>query len=385
MKNKVSRKVKELAPSGIRVFFDLVLGMDDVISLGVGEPDFDTPWKVRESAIYSLEQGYTTYTSNKGLYKLRLYISRHLKSKLNLNYDPDEEILITVGTSEGLDLVMRAILDPQDEVIIPQPCYVTYGPVVDLAGGVPVFIDTAKSKFKLRPSDLEKACTKKTKALLLNYPSNPTGISYTKKELKELSKVILKHDLFVISDEIYGELTYDYEHTPFATLSEKIKDKVIYLNGFSKAYAMTGWRVGFACGDREIISAMNKIHQYTMLCAPTNSQIAACEALHSCGDSVIQMRKEYHRRRDFVVERLKEMGLLCVKPEGAFYVFCCVKSTGLSAMEFANRLLKEKKVAVVPGTAFGQQYDEYIRISYSYSLDHLKEALGRMESFLKSK
>ncbi|MDD5292101.1 MAG: aminotransferase class I/II-fold pyridoxal phosphate-dependent enzyme [Candidatus Omnitrophica bacterium] len=384
MKNIISKKVKEMAPSGIRVFFDIVLEMDDVISLGVGEPDFDTPWKVRESAIYSLEQGYTTYTSNKGLYKLRLYVSRHLKDKFGLDYDPDEEILITVGTSEGLDLSFRAILEPQDEVIIPQPSYVSYGPVVDLAGGVPVYIDTGKSRFKLKPSDLDKACTKKTKAILLNYPSNPTGMSYTKKELKELSRVILKHNLLVISVEIYGELTYDYKHTPLATLGKNMKERVIYLNGLSKAYAMTGWRVAFACGSREIISAMTKIHQYTMLCAPTNSQVAACEALHSCADSVVEMRKEYLRRRDFVVGRLKDIGLDCVKPEGAFYVFPSVKKTGLCAMEFANRLLKKKKVAVVPGTAFGEQYQNNIRISYSYSLDHLKEALDRMESFLKS-
>ncbi|MDD5617731.1 MAG: aminotransferase class I/II-fold pyridoxal phosphate-dependent enzyme [Candidatus Omnitrophica bacterium] len=385
MKNVISKKVKEMAPSGIRVFFDLVLGMDDVISLGVGEPDFDTPWKVRESAIYSLEQGYTTYTSNKGLYKLRLYISRHLKNKFGINYSPEDEILITVGTSEGLDLAFRAILEPGDEVIIPQPSYVSYGPVVDLAGGVPVFINTEKSKFKLRPSDLEKACTKKTKAILLNYPSNPTGASYTKKELRDLAKVILKHNLLVISDEIYDELTYDYNHVPFPTLGEKIKQRTIYLNGFSKAYAMTGWRVAFACGSKEIISAMTKIHQYTMLCAPTTSQIAACEALHSCGDSVLQMRREYHRRRDFVVERLKEMGLSCVKPDGAFYVFVSVKKTKMSAMDFASKLLKEKKVAVVPGTAFGNDFGDYIRISYSYSLDHLKEAFNRMESFMRHK
>jgi len=385
MKNIICKKVKEMAPSGIRVFFDIVLGMDDVISLGVGEPDFDTPWKVRESAIYSLEQGYTNYTSNKGLYKLRLYVSRHLKNKFGLDYDPDEEILITVGTSEGLDLSFRAILEPQDEVIIPQPSYVSYGPVVDLAGGVPVFVDTEKSRFKLKPSDLDKACTKKTKGLLLNYPSNPTGVSYTRKELKELSRIILKHNLLVISDEIYGELTYDYKHTPLATLGKSMKERVIYLNGFSKAYAMTGWRVAFACGSREIISAMTKIHQYTMLCAPTNSQVAACEALHSCADSVVEMRKEYSRRRDFVVDRLKSMGLDCVKPEGAFYVFPSVKKTGLDAMEFANKLLKKKKVAVVPGTAFGEKYQNNIRISYSYSLDHLKEALDRIESFLKSR
>ncbi len=385
MKKVISEKVKNLAPSGIRAFFDLVLGMDDVISLGVGEPDFVTPWKIRESAIYSLEQGYTSYTSNKGLYKLRLYISRHLKQKFGLEYSPDDEILITVGVSEGLDLAMRAILNPGEEVIIPQPSYVSYGPVVSLAGGRPVYIDTKQSGFKLRPRDLIKKCNQNTKAILINYPSNPTGISYTKKELKDLCKIILKHNLLVISDEVYDELTYDYEHTPLATLGDKIKDRVIYLNGFSKSFAMTGWRVGFVCGNKGIVSAMTKIHQYTMLCGPITSQMAACEALHSGKSSVESMKKEYHRRRDFVLERLDEMGFNCVKPQGAFYVFPSIKKTGLSSLEFANKLLKKKKVAVVPGTAFGENYQDYIRISYASSLDHLKQAFERIESFIKSK
>ena len=380
MEKIVSHRVQDLAPSGIRKFFDLVLGMKDVISLGVGEPDFVTPWKIRESAIYSLEQGYTSYTSNKGLYKLRLYIARHLKQKFGLDYEPDSEILITVGVSEGLDLVARSIINPGDEVIIPQPSYVSYGPVVSLAGGKPVYIDTKPSGFKLRPKDLDKKCTKKTKALLINYPCNPTGISYMKKELKDLCEVILKHNLLVISDEVYDELTYDYRHTPIATLGNKIKERVIYLNGFSKAYAMTGWRVGFVCGNREIVSAMTKIHQYTMLCAPITSQMAACEALHSGKSSIDEMKKEYHRRRDFVLERLNEIGLDCIKPQGAFYVFPSVKKTGLSCLEFANKLLKKKKVAVVPGTAFGQNYQEHIRISYASSLDHLKQAFQRIES-----
>lgn len=383
MENIISKKVQDMAPSGIRAFFDLVLGMDDVISLGVGEPDFVTPWKIRESAIYSLEQGYTSYTSNKGLNKLRLYISRYLKQKFGLEYDPNDEILITVGVSEGLDLAARSIINPGDEVIIPQPCYVSYGPVVSLAGGIPVYIDTKSSGFKLRPRDLDKKCNKKTKAILINYPCNPTGVSYTKKELKDLSKVILKHNLLVMSDEVYDELTYDYKHTPLATLGSKIKERVIYFNGFSKAFAMTGFRVGYVCGSKELVSAMTKIHQYTMLCAPITSQMAACEALHSGRGSVESMKKEYHRRRDFVLERLKEIGFPCVKPQGAFYVFPSIKKTGLSSLEFANKLLKKKKVAVVPGTAFGPNYQDHIRMSYASSLDHLKEAFLRIESFVR--
>ena len=383
MKQIISKKVLDMAPSGIRVFFDLVLGMRDVISLGVGEPDFVTPWKIRESAIYSIEQGYTSYTSNKGLYKLRLYIARHLKQKFGLEYDPNDEILITVGVSEGLDLAARAIINPGDEVIIPQPSYVSYGPVVSLAGGKPVFIDTKKTGFKLRLRDLDKHCNKHTKAILINYPSNPTGISYTKKELRELSRIILKRNLLVLSDEVYDELTYDYKHTPLATLSSKLKERVIYLNGFSKTFAMTGWRVGYVCGHKDIVSATTKIHQYTMLCAPINSQMAACEALHSAKSSVEEMKKEYHRRRDFVLERLKEIGLDCVKPQGAFYAFPSIKKTKLSCLDFANKLLKKKKVAVVPGTAFGENYQDHIRISYASSLEHLKEALLRIESFIK--
>ncbi|MDD5005116.1 MAG: aminotransferase class I/II-fold pyridoxal phosphate-dependent enzyme [Candidatus Omnitrophica bacterium] len=385
MKDIISKKVKDLAPSGIRAFFDLVLGMKDVISLGVGEPDFVTPWQIRESAIYSLEQGYTSYTSNKGLYKLRLYISRHLKNRFGLNYNPDDEILITVGVSEGLDLAVRSIINPGEEVIIPQPCYVAYGPVVSLAGGIPIYIDTKPSGFKLRPKDLDKKCTKKTKALCINYPCNPTGISYTKKELQELSKVILKHNLLVISDEVYDELTYDYNHTPLATLNSRMNERVIYLNGFSKAYAMTGWRLGYACGNKEIIAAMTKVHQYTMLCAPITSQMAACEALHSGSKSIEEMKREYSRRRDFVIKRLNELGLECIRPQGAFYVFPSIKKTGLSCLEFANKLLKQKKVAVVPGTAFTENGEGHIRISYASSLDQLKQAFERIGSFIKSK
>jgi len=383
MKNIISKKVQEMQPSGIRAFFDLVLGMKEVISLGVGEPDFVTPWQIREAGIYSLEEGFTSYTSNKGLYKLRLSISRYLKNRYGLDYCPDEEILITVGVSEGFDLVLRAIINPGDKVLIPSPSYVSYGPLTELAGGIPIYIDTQEYGFKLTPKALEKSIDKKTKGIILNYPNNPTGVSYTKKELEELKKVILKHKLLCISDEIYGDLTYDFEHTPFTTLSGA-KENTVYLNGFSKSYAMTGWRVGFACGPKEIIAAMTKIHQYTIMCVPITSQMAASEALVSGRKSVEEMKREYKRRREFVVERLSRIGLECPKPGGAFYVFPSIKDTGFDSLEFAQKLLKEEKVAVVPGTAFGDRYKDYIRISYACSLDNLKEALIRIEDFLKN-
>lgn len=378
----ISKCVEKLQPSGIRAFFDLVLGMREVISLGVGEPDFVTPWQIREAGIYSLEQGFTSYTSNKGLYKLRLGISRYLKHRYGLEYSPEDEILITVGVSEGLDLSLRSIINPGDKILIPQPSYVSYGPVTELAGGLPIYIDTSQQGFKLTPRILEKSIDKKTKGIILNYPTNPTGISYSKKELDDIKKILLKHRLLCISDEIYGDLTYDFEHTPFATLA-KAKSNTIYLNGFSKSYAMTGWRVGFACGPQEIIAAMTKIHQYTIMCVPITSQMAACEALQSGKESVEEMKREYKRRRAFVVEGLNKLGLECIKPDGAFYVFTCIKNTRLSALDFAQKLLREQKVAVVPGDAFGQHYKDYIRISYASSMDNLKEALMRIENFLK--
>jgi aminotransferase len=381
MKNLVSKKVELMQPSGIRVFFDLVLEMKDVISLGVGEPDFVTPWQIREAGIYSLEQGFTSYTSNKGLYKLRLSISRHLKNKFGLDYCPDEEILITVGVSEGLDLTLRSISEPGDKVIVPVPSYVSYGPIVELAGGSPVYVDTTKQGFKLTPGTLEKAVDKKTKAVILNYPTNPTGVTYTKKELEALKKIIIKHSLLAISDEVYGDLTYDFEHTPFASLPNA-RPNTVYLDGFSKSYAMTGWRVGYACGPKEIIAAMTKIHQYTIMCVPITSQMAACEAIATGKKSIEEMKREYRRRREFVIDRLNRMGLACSKPEGAFYAFPSIKSTGLSSMDFCQRLLKEYKVAVVPGTAFGNCGEGYIRISYASSMENLKEALDRMEKFL---
>ena len=371
-----------MPPSGIRAFFDLVLGMDDVISLGVGEPDFTTPWQICEAGIYSLEEGFTSYTSNKGLYKLRLTIANFLKNRYALEYSADEEILITVGVSEGFDLALRSIINPGDKVLVPLPGYVSYGPLTELAGGVAVYIDTRKGKFKLTPAVIKSHIDKKVKAIILNYPNNPTGISYTRRELNELKEVILKHRLICISDEIYGDLTYDFEHTPFTALPGA-KESTVYLNGFSKSYAMTGWRVGFACGPKEIIQAMTKIHQYTIMCVPITSQMAACEALQTGRRSAEEMKREYKRRRQFLLERLREIGLEYVRPQGAFYVFTSVKNTGLTSLDFAQRLLKEKKVAVVPGTAFGRQFDDYVRISYATNYQDLKEALIRIEDFVR--
>ena len=373
-----------MQPSGIRAFFDLVLGMKEVVSLGVGEPDFVTPWQICEAGIYSLEQGFTSYTSNKGLYKLRLGIQRYLKNKYNLEYCPDEEILITVGVSEGLDLVLRAIINPQDKILIPVPSYVSYGPVTELAGGIPVYIDTSKNGFKITPELLKRNIDKKTKAIILNYPNNPTGVSYRRKELQELNRVLLKHKILCISDEVYGDLTYDFSHTAFPTLPGA-KENTVYFNGFSKAYAMTGWRVGFACGPKEIIAAMTKIHQYTIMCVSITSQMAAAEALVSGKRSVEQMKREYDRRRKFMVAELNSLGLKCLTPQGAFYLFPSIKSTGLSSIEFSRKLLEEEKVAVVPGTAFGSCAEGYIRISYASSLDNLKESLVRIKRFLEKR
>jgi aminotransferase len=381
---KTAKIVGQIPPSGIRVFFDLVLGMKDVISLGVGEPDFVTPWNIRERAIYAVEKGYTSYTSNKGLVELRREISKFLKHRHGLDYDPEEEILITVGVSEAFDLSLRAIIDRGDRILIPEPSYVSYRPITMLCGGIPVSINTSPdSNFKITPKDISGLCDKKTKAMILNYPNNPTGASYSKKELKAISEVISKRDLIMISDEIYGDLTYDFEHTPFATLP-KMKERTIYLNGFSKSYAMTGWRVGYACGPGSLIGAMTKIHQYTMLCASIISQMAAMEALKSGQRSVQEMRREYRRRREFVISRLNEIGLSCHMPEGAFYAFPSIKGTRLSSLEFSKRLLEKEKVAVVPGTAFGSLGEGYLRLSYTSNMDKLKEALLGIERFVKS-
>ena len=382
MKNYISEKVEKMKPSGIRAFFDLVLGMPDVISLGVGEPDFVTPWEIREAGITSLEQGFTSYTSNKGLVKLRLGISHYLKNSYGLNYSPEEEILVTVGVSEGLDLSLRAILNPGDKIIIPSPSYVSYAPMAELAGGVAVHVDTLRDNFKLTPSNLERHIDHNTKGIIFNYPCNPTGVSYTRKELEGLKRVILKHKLLVICDEIYCDLTYDFEHTTFPGL-RGARDRTIYLNGFSKSFAMTGWRVGYACGPKDIIAAMTKIHQYSIMCVPITSQIAACEALHSGIKAVEEMKREYRRRREFVVGELNRIGLKCHKPQGAFYAFPSIKASGFNCLDFAKKLLNEEKVAVVPGTAFGPELTDYVRISYASRFENLKEALRRIAAFLK--
>lgn len=379
---KISKTVQSIPPSGIRVFFDLVLGMKDVISLGVGEPDFVTPWNIREAAIYGLEEGYTSYTSNKGMIELRQETARYLKHKYDLEYDIEDEMLITVGVSEAVDLALRATVEPGDKVLIPEPCYVSYGPNVTLCGGKPVFIKTGPDKgYRITAKDIDRYCDSKTKVLFLNYPSNPTGASYSKRDLEKIARAVLKHNLTVITDEIYCELTYDYDHTPFPSLT-RMKERTIYLNGFSKAFAMTGWRIGYACGPKDAIYAMTKIHQYTMMCVPIISQIAAREALKNGERAVQEMKREYRRRREFIVSRLNEMGLSCHKPEGAFYAFPSIKKFGLSSMEFSKRLLESEKVAVVPGTAFGALGEGFLRISYASSMDKLKEAMDRMERFL---
>lgn len=380
---KISRVVEKMKPSGIREFFDLVIGMKDVISLGVGEPDFVTPWNICESAMFSLEKGYTSYTSNKGLYELRLAISRHLKNKFSLGYDPDENILVTTGVSEALDLALRAILNRGDRVLIPDPSYVSYEPVSELQGAKVISIKTREEdNFKLTPEVLKKYISKKVKLIVINYPTNPTGVSYSRKELLELCRIFVDNDLIVISDEIYDELTYDFSHTAITTLPG-MRQRTIYLNGFSKAFAMTGWRIGYACGPKEVISAMTKIHQYTMLCAPIMGQLGAIEALRGSASSVMEMKREYSHRREFVVGALNEIGLVCPKPEGTFYVFPSIKNTGLGSVEFAKELLQKEHVAVVPGTAFGTQGNGHIRISYASSMDNLKEAMFRIEKFLK--
>ena len=357
--------------------------MDDVISLGVGEPDFDTPWRIRETGIYSLEQGFTSYTSNRGLRELRAEISDFLRGRYGLRYDPDDEILVTVGVSEAVDLALRTILDRGDRFLVPQPCFVSYAPMTSLAGGEAVRIPLSEtSGFKLTPALLRRHLGRDARGIILNYPSNPTGVSYRREELAALAAAIRRTRLTVLSDEIYDELTYDFEHTPFPLLPG-MRERTIYLNGFSKAYAMTGWRIGYAAGPRGVIDAMTKIHQYAIMCAPTMAQVAACEALRRGGKDVREMKREYDRRRRLVHGRLMRMGLDCVRPDGAFYIFPCIRSSGLDSMEFSKRLLKEEKVAVVPGTAFGEVGEGFVRISYAASYENLKEALDRIERFLR--
>lgn len=380
---KISKRVSELPPSGIRKFFDLASQVEDIISLGVGEPDFSTPWHIREAGIYALENGFTTYTSNWGILELREAISEHLESLYGLSYDPEGEILITTGSSEALDLAIRAIIDPDDEVIIHQPSYVSYIPCVLLAGGKPKILPTYfEEEFKINPSELEKAITPKTKLLILNYPNNPTGAVMDRERLLEIARIVDKHGLLVISDEIYDQLVYGVEFISFPSLPN-MKEKTILINGFSKTYAMTGWRLGYAAGPREIIEAMMKIHQYTMLCAPTIAQKAAIEAF-KLQEEVDNMRESYDQRRRFFYQELLEIGFDVVEPKGAFYIFPSIKKFGLSSEEFAERLLKEERVVVIPGSVFGECGEGFIRCTYASPLSELREALARIKKFVSS-
>lgn len=382
MRDPLSKQIKEIKPSGIRKFFDIVSEMTDAISLGVGEPDFDTPWHIRDEGIYSLEKGRTFYTSNAGLKELKIEICNYLKRSQNLDYDFNKEVIVTVGGSEAIDIGLRAMLDPGDEVLIPQPSYVSYEPCAILAGGVPVIIDLKnENEFRLTAQELEEAITEKTKVLILPFPNNPTGAIMEKKDLEAIAEVIIRHDLFVISDEIYAELTYKGEHVSIATLPG-MQERTVLINGFSKAYAMTGWRLGYACGPANIIEQMIKIHQFAIMCAPTTSQYAAVDALKNGDEDVREMRDAYNQRRRYLMHAFKEMRLPCFEPYGAFYVFPCIKEFGMTSDEFASRFLEEEKVAVVPGTAFGDSGEGFLRISYAYSLEDLKVSIGRLGDFV---
>ena len=383
MRNPLADKVVEIKPSGIRKFFDIVSEMKDAISLGVGEPDFDTPWHIRDEGIYSLEKGRTFYTSNAGLKELKVEICNYMKRKQNIEYNYKDEVIVTVGGSEAIDIALRAMLNPGEEVIIPQPCYVSYEPCTILAGGVPVIIDLkAENEFRLTAEELEAAITDKTKCLILAFPNNPTGAIMTKEDLEKIAKVIIEKDIIVISDEIYAELTYGREHVSIASLPG-MQERTILINGFSKAYAMTGWRLGYACGPANIIGQMPKIHQFAIMCAPTTSQYAAVEALKNGDEDVQEMREAYNQRRRYLVNAFREMGLECFEPFGAFYVFPCIKEFGMTSDEFATRFLEEEKVAAVPGTAFGDSGEGFLRISYAYSLDNLKIAMERFKRFVE--
>lgn len=383
MRNPLSDRTVALKPSGIRKFFDVVSEMPDAISLGVGEPDFDTPWHIRDVGIYSLEKGRTFYTSNSGLLELRSEICRYLKRKYDLSYNPKDEVLITVGGSEAIDIALRAMINPGDEVIIPQPSYVSYEPCAILANAKPVIINLKnENEFRLTAAELEEVITDKTKVVIMPFPNNPTGAIMERKDLEAVAEVIIKHDLYVISDEIYAELTYsDSGHVSIASIPGML-ERTIVINGFSKSYAMTGWRLGYACGPKAILEQMTKIHQFAIMCAPTTSQYAAIEALRHGDDDVKEMCDAYNQRRRYLLHTFKQMGLPCFEPFGAFYVFPCIKEFGMSSDEFALRLLEEEKVAVVPGTAFGDSGEGFLRISYAYSIESLKEAIGRIESFI---
>lgn len=383
MRNPLSDTIVKIKPSGIRKFFDIVSEMDDAISLGVGEPDFDTPWHIRDEGIYTLEKGKTFYTSNSGLKELREEICNYLKRKYHVEYIPNGEVLVTVGGSEAIDLSLRAMLNPGDEVLIPQPSYVSYEPCTILAGGKPVIINLkAENEFRLTKEELLEAITPKTKVLVLPFPNNPTGAIMEKKDLEAIAEVIKEKDLYVISDEIYSELTYGRKHVTIASLPD-MKERTILINGFSKAFAMTGWRLGYACGPSEIMQQMIKIHQFAIMCAPTNSQYAGIDALKNSDEDVDMMRDTYDGRRRYLMHTFKELGLDCFEPFGAFYVFPCIKEFGMTSEEFATKLLEEEKVAVVPGTAFGECGEGFLRISYAYSLEDLKKAMEHIKGFIE--
>lgn len=382
MRNFLSDKVINIKPSGIRKFFDIVSEMKDAISLGVGEPDFDTPWHIRDEGIYAFERGKTFYTSNAGLKDLRTEISNYINRTQGVKYDPNGEIIVTVGGSEAIDIGLRAIINANDEVIIPQPSYVSYEPCAILADAKPVIINLkAENEFRLTPEELLGAITDKTKVLILPYPNNPTGAIMEKEDLEKIAKIIIEKDILVMSDEIYSALTYKDKHISIASI-DGMKERTILINGFSKAYAMTGWRLGYACGPKDIIKQMTKIHQFAIMCAPTTSQYAAIEALRHGDEDVENMRRSYNQRRRYLMHEFKEMGLECFEPFGAFYVFPCIKEFVMTSEEFATRFLKEEKVAVVPGTAFGDCGEGYLRISYAYSIDNLKIAIERLKHFI---
>lgn len=382
MRDPLSKTIKTIEPSGIRKFFDIVSEMEDAISLGVGEPDFDTPWHIRDEGIYSLEKGRTFYTSNAGLKELKIEISKYLDRKYGMKYNYNNEIMVTVGGSEGIDMALRAMLDPGDEVIIPQPSYVSYEPCTVLAGGKPVIVELKEeNEFRLTAEELEEAITPKSKILIMPFPNNPTGAVMELNDIEAIAKVVKEHDLYVITDEIYSELTYLEKHVSIASLPG-MKERCVLINGFSKAYAMTGWRLGYACAPKEILSQMLKIHQFAIMCAPTTSQYAAVEAMRNGDADVVRMRDQYNERRRYLLHRLKNMGLKCFEPFGAFYIFPSIKEFGMTSDEFATELLNSKKVAVVPGTAFGKSGEGFVRISYAYSIDDLKTALGRIEEFV---
>lgn len=379
----LNETVKSIPPSGIRKFFDIAAEMKDAISLGVGEPDFVTPWHIRDEGIYSLEKGHTHYTSNAGIKELRLEIAAYMKRRFGLEYDGLTQTIVTVGGSEAIDLFLRSVIEPGDEVLIPEPSFVCYKPITRLAGGVPVTITTkAENNFKLTAEEVEAAITPKTKALILPFPNNPTGAVMTKRDLEGIAEVVKKHNILVLSDEIYAELTYGIQHTSVAAI-DGMYDRTVVVNGFSKSHAMTGWRLGYACGNQDIIKAMTKVHQFAIMSAPTTSQYAAIEALRNGDSDIAMMREEYNQRRMIMVSGFNAMGLDCFEPEGAFYTFPCIQSTGLSSNDFCEKLLFGKKVAVIPGTAFGSSGEGFVRCSYAYSLKNINEALNRIEAFIK--